>query len=142
MEHAREVSRAASKNRSVNQSRHHNISSYFQRSQVEEHERVVFCETALSKEALLNRIDSSQYGSGRVVYSRGAILHERKYLRFVHLNQPRGFVEAPGPGIVVSFQEVWLTLSRTHRSILSLQSNVTPSNLNESPCGWVPRSSV
>ena len=48
----------SAKNRPVNQSQH--VSSCFQRSQVEEHERVLFCETTLSKEALLNRIDSSQ----------------------------------------------------------------------------------
>ena len=46
------------------------------------HERVYFCETALSKEVLLNCIDSSHYGSGRVVHSRGAILHKREKIRF------------------------------------------------------------
>ena len=60
-EHAREVSRAASKNRPVNQSQHCHTSSCFQRSHVEDHERIFFFETALSKEAPLNRIDSSQY---------------------------------------------------------------------------------
>ena len=113
LENAREVFRAAPKNRPLNLSQHCNISSCFQLSQVEEHERVFFCETALSKEALLNRIDSSQYGSGRVVHSRGAILHQLEYLRFAHLNQPRDFMGAPGPEDVVSFQEVWLTVSRT-----------------------------
>ena len=137
---AREMSRAASKDRQVNQSQHCHISSCFQRGQVEEHERVFFCETALSKEAPLDRIDSRQYGAGRVVHDWGAILHEGPCLRFVHLDQPREFMEAPGPddcGIVVSFQEARLTVSRTHRSILSLQSNVIPSSLNGSPCGCV-----
>ena len=46
----------------------------FTAGQVEEHERVFYCETALSKEALLNRIDSSQCGSGLVVHCRSAIL--------------------------------------------------------------------
>ena len=49
-----------------------------------------------SKEALLNRIDSTQYGSGRVVHSRGATLKKNEeYLRSVHLNQPHDFMEAP-----------------------------------------------
>ena len=69
LEQAREVSRVASK--------HCRVSSCFQQSQVEEHERVSICETALSNEALLNRIDSGQYGAGRVAHSRGAILHKR-----------------------------------------------------------------
>ena len=41
-EHAREVSRAVSKNRPVNQSQHCHVSSCFQRSKVKEHERVFF----------------------------------------------------------------------------------------------------
>ena len=87
LEHAREVSRAASKNRSVKQSQHCNTSSCFQRGQVEEQERVFFRETA----------DSSQYGAGRVAHRSCAILHKRGYLRFVHLDQPRDIMEAPGP---------------------------------------------
>ena len=81
----------------MNQSQHCHISACFQPGQVKEQERVFFCETTLSKKAPLDRIDSRQYGAGRVVHGWGAILHEGKYLRFAHLDQPRDFMEAPSP---------------------------------------------
>ena len=64
-----QMSQATSKNRLVNK-------AHF--AKVEERERVFFRETALEK-SLLNRFDSSKYGSHRVVHSKGSILKKRVF---------------------------------------------------------------
>ena len=77
LEHVCEVSQATSENRSMNQAQHCGLSTCLQRGEIAVQERVFVREIAVSKKARLNRIDSSQYGSGRVIHCRGAIPDER-----------------------------------------------------------------